>query len=69
MQGWDGIYCGSLIDHLEIFWKALNAYCDQSVFSTAGALVDVTVSGVSIHPVRHFATKPHNAVKPIPKVS
>ena len=43
MQGWDGICCGSLIDHLDIFWKALNAYCDQSVFSTAGALVVVTV--------------------------
>ena len=38
-----GFTVGHLIDHLKIFWKALKAYCDKSVFGTAGDLVVLTV--------------------------
>ena len=45
------------------FWICSNWWICQSCFiSTAGALVVVTVLGVSSHPVRHFAQDPHKVI-------
>ena len=63
---------------LPSYFIALNCFLLFLLFSTAGALVVITVSGVStplhstplhsIHPVPHFSPKPHKAIKPIPMV-